>query len=157
MDVQVQRFDDLNDRGQELSQLINSDAAAVERINSQLLEFQERWDNLVQQMEFQSKEVIYTTKMVEFVCPPNSSETVAVKIMKLSYNRSGEFQSNDVRIFSSAYPFPDFAALTYLPYISRSSAVRPTLQTLAPIQSSISFSQGLFGLRLFRCACFEMI
>ena len=60
MDVQVQRFDDLNDRGQELSQLINSDAAAVERINSQLLEFQERWDNLVQQMEFQSKEVIYT-------------------------------------------------------------------------------------------------
>ena len=59
MDVQVQRFDDLNDRGQELSQLINSDAAAVERINSQLLEFQERWDNLVQQMEFQSKEVGY--------------------------------------------------------------------------------------------------
>ena len=83
MDVQVQRFDDLNDRGQELSQLINSDAAAVERINSQLLEFQERWDNLVQQMEFQSKEVIYTTKIDEFVCPPNISETVAVRIMEL--------------------------------------------------------------------------
>ena len=59
MDVQVQRFDDLNDRGQELAQLINSDPEAVERINSQLLEFQERWDNLVQQMEFQSKEVGY--------------------------------------------------------------------------------------------------
>ena len=29
-------------------------------------------------------------------------------------------------------------------YISRSSAVRPTLQTLSPIQSSASFSQGLF-------------
>ena len=57
MDVQVQRFDDLNDRGQELAQLINSDPVAVERINNQLLEFQERWDNLVQQMEFQSKEV----------------------------------------------------------------------------------------------------
>ena len=36
--------------------------------------------------------------------------------------------------FSFAYP--DIAALTDLPYISRSSAFRPNLQTLAPIQSS---------------------
>ena len=36
------------------------------------------------------------------------------------------------------YLFSDVAALADLPYISRSSAVRPTLQTLAPIQSSTS-------------------
>ena len=37
-------------------------------------------------------------------------------------------------IFSFAYPFPDVevAASTDIPYISRSAAVRPTLQTLAP-------------------------
>ena len=34
--------------------------------------------------------------------------------------------------FSFAYPFPDGADLTDLLYINRSSAVRPTLQTLAP-------------------------
>ena len=34
-------------------------------------------------------------------------------------------------------------------HISRSSAVRPTLQSLAPIQSFTSFSQDLFGLPLF--------
>ena len=50
-----------------------------------------------------------------------------------------------------AYSFPDVAALTDLPYISRSSAVRPTLQTFAAIQSSTSFSQDLLGLPLFRC------
>ncbi len=57
MDVQVQRFDDLNDRGHDLVQYINNDPDAVQRINSELQEFQERWDNLVQQMEWQSKEV----------------------------------------------------------------------------------------------------
>ena len=46
-------------------------------------------------------------------------------------------------------PFLDFPALVDLPYISRSSAVRPNLQTLAPIQSSISLSQDIFGLPLF--------
>ena len=50
---------------------------------------------------------------------------------------------------SFAYPFPDFTALMDLLYISRLSAVRPTLQTLAPIQSSTPFSQYLFGLPLF--------
>ena len=48
-----------------------------------------------------------------------------------------------------AYTFPDVAALTDLPHISRSSAVRPTLQTLAPIQSSTSFSQYPFVRPLF--------
>ena len=42
--------------------------------------------------------------------------------------------------------FPDVAALMDIPYIRRYSAVRPTLQTLAPIQSSTSFPQDLFGL-----------
>ena len=45
--------------------------------------------------------------------------------------------------------FPNVAALMDLLYISRSSAVRPTLQTLAPIQSSTSFSQDFFGLQFF--------
>ena len=45
--------------------------------------------------------------------------------------------------FFFAYPFPDVAALVDLLYISRSSAVRPTLRTLA--QSFTSFSQDLFG------------
>ena len=48
-----------------------------------------------------------------------------------------------------AYPFPDVAALMDFLYISRSSAVRPTLQTLALIQSSTSFSHDLIGLPLF--------
>ena len=38
--------------------------------------------------------------------------------------------------FYFAYPFPDVAALMDLLYISRYSAVGPTLQTLAPIPSS---------------------
>ena len=50
---------------------------------------------------------------------------------------------------SFAYPFPDVVALMDILYISRSSAVRPTLQTLAPIQSSTSFSQDHFDLPLF--------
>ena len=53
---------------------------------------------------------------------------------------------------SFPYLFPDVAALTDLLYISRSSAVRPTLQTLAPFQSSTSLSQRLFGLPRFLMA-----
>ena len=57
MDLQVQNFDDLNDHGQELVSYLNNEPEAVQKINAQLQEFQERWDNLVQQMEYQSKEV----------------------------------------------------------------------------------------------------
>ena len=57
MDVQVQKFDDLNDDGQELVRYMETDEGAVSRINAQLEEFQERWENLVGQMELQSKEV----------------------------------------------------------------------------------------------------
>ena len=32
-----------------------------------------------------SERIIYTTKIDEFVCPPNISETVAVRIMKLAH------------------------------------------------------------------------
>ena len=46
---------------------------------------------------------------------------------------------------SSVYPFPGVAALMDLLYINRSSVVRPTLQTLAPTQSSTPVSQYLFG------------
>ena len=57
MDTQVARFDGLNDRGQELVVLLNNDPGTVNKINAQLQEFQERWDSLVQHMEYQSKEV----------------------------------------------------------------------------------------------------
>lgn len=57
MDVQVQRFDNLNDLGQEVVHNIGNNPDAVRRINNVLQEFQERWDNLVQQMDLQSKEV----------------------------------------------------------------------------------------------------
>ena len=51
--------------------------------------------------------------------------------------------------FISANPFLGIDAWMDLPYISLSSAVRPTLQALTPIQSSTSFSQDIFGLPLF--------
>ncbi|XP_013413171.1 dystrophin isoform X2 [Lingula anatina] len=57
MDVQVQRFDKLNEAGQVLVQHVGNDPAAVQRLTNQLEEFQERWENLVQQMEWQSKEI----------------------------------------------------------------------------------------------------
>lgn len=57
MDVQVQRFDALNDLGAELVGFLDSNPDAVEKINSQLQLFQERWDNIVHQMEYQSKQV----------------------------------------------------------------------------------------------------
>ncbi|KAK2181696.1 hypothetical protein NP493_384g04000 [Ridgeia piscesae] len=82
MDVQVQRFDDLNDRGQELAQLINSDPAAVERINGQLLEFQERWDNLVQQMEFQSKEIAHSGIDLNITKSPGGKQTITITRME---------------------------------------------------------------------------
>ena len=53
--------------------------------------------------------------------------------------------------FSLVYPLPNVVALIDLPCISRSSAVRPTLHTLAPVQSSTSFSQDLFSLPPFIC------
>ena len=57
MDVQVQRFEELNDRGADLVSLLGNDPATVDKINGQLQQFQERWDNLVQKMEDQSKQV----------------------------------------------------------------------------------------------------
>ena len=44
---------------------------------------------------------------------------------------------------SFTYPFPDVAVLMDRLYISRSSSVRPILQTLARIQSSTFFFQDL--------------
>ena len=48
----------------------------------------------------------------------------------------------------SLYPSLSLSSMD-LPFTDRSSAVRPTLQTRATIQSSTSFSQDLFGLPLF--------
>ena len=58
MDVQVERFDNLNDVGQDLAHLLDSQPNTVDQINAQLQQLQERWDNLVHLMEHKSKEVI---------------------------------------------------------------------------------------------------
>ena len=58
MDVQVERFDNLNDIGQDLAHLLDSQPNTVDQINAQLQQLQERWDNLVHLMEHKSKEVI---------------------------------------------------------------------------------------------------
>ena len=58
MDVQVERFDNLNDVGQDLAHLLDSQPNTVDQINTQLQQLQERWDNLVHLMEHKSKEVI---------------------------------------------------------------------------------------------------
>ncbi len=57
MDVQVERFDNLNDVGQDLVHLLESQPPTVDQIQLQLQQLQERWDNLVQLMEHKSKEV----------------------------------------------------------------------------------------------------
>ena len=57
MDVQVRRFDELNDLGNELLGYLDTNPKAVEKINTQIQEFQERWDSIVHQMEYQSKQV----------------------------------------------------------------------------------------------------
>jgi hypothetical protein len=56
MDLQMQKFDELNERGHEIVD-VEADEMVVNKINAQLEEFQERWENLVHQMEHQSKEV----------------------------------------------------------------------------------------------------
>ena len=58
MDVQVERFDNLNDVGQDLAHLLDSQPNTLDQINAQLQQLQERWDNLVHLMEHKSKEVI---------------------------------------------------------------------------------------------------
>ena len=58
MDVQVERFDYLNDVGQDLAHLLDSQPNTLDQINAQLQQLQERWDNLVHLMEHKSKEVI---------------------------------------------------------------------------------------------------
>ncbi|XP_041352153.1 dystrophin-like isoform X2 [Gigantopelta aegis] len=56
MVVQVQRFDELNECGQQIVQYVDNQSA-IDKISSQLEEFQERWEHLVLQMEYQSKEI----------------------------------------------------------------------------------------------------
>ena len=56
--MQVERFDNLNDVGQDLAHLLDSQPNTVDQINAQLQQLQERWDNLVHLMEHKSKEVI---------------------------------------------------------------------------------------------------
>ena len=57
MDVQLERFNSLNDYGQELVQSMDASSDAVGSINKKLMDFQERWDHMVQLMGQQSKQV----------------------------------------------------------------------------------------------------
>ena len=57
MDLQVDKFDFLNDLGQDLVVYLNNEPVAIDGLNKQLEELQERWDQLVQRMEVKSKEV----------------------------------------------------------------------------------------------------
>ncbi|XP_069136952.1 dystrophin-like isoform X1 [Argopecten irradians] len=53
---QVQRFDELNECGQQIVQYVDNEQT-VQQISSQLEGFQERWEKLVRQMEMQSKQI----------------------------------------------------------------------------------------------------
>jgi len=53
---QVQRFDELNECGQQIVQYVDNEDT-IQQISSQLEGFQERWEKLVRQMEHQSKQV----------------------------------------------------------------------------------------------------
>lgn len=56
MVVQVQKFEDLYELGQQIVQCVNNDEA-VKKISADLEAFQERWKRLVENMELQSKKV----------------------------------------------------------------------------------------------------
>ena len=64
MEVQVRSFDELNDLGQEIVQLIDDNSAAIERINDQLEDCQTQWEALVKRMEEHSSRV---TSVILFV------------------------------------------------------------------------------------------
>ena len=56
MVIQVQKFEELYECGQQIVQCVNNEEA-VRRISSELEEFQGRWKLLVESMELQSKTV----------------------------------------------------------------------------------------------------
>lgn len=64
---QVQRFEGLNECGQQIVQYVDH-PATVEKINKQLEEFHERWERLVQQMELQSNQVWKNTMINHVHC-----------------------------------------------------------------------------------------
>ena len=58
MVVQVQKFEELYETGQHIVQVVNNDTA-VQKISTNLEQLQERWKRLVDNMENQSKKVLY--------------------------------------------------------------------------------------------------
>ena len=56
MVVQVQKFEELYENGQQIVQCVNNEEA-VRKISSELENFQSRWKTLVENMELQSKKV----------------------------------------------------------------------------------------------------
>lgn len=59
MVVQVLKFEELYELGQQIVQCVNNDEA-VEKISADLETFQGRWKRLVENMELQSKKVMLT-------------------------------------------------------------------------------------------------
>ena len=57
MDVMIKYFEEVNDLGVKVAQHASGNEAAVITVNSHLQACQERWDNIVQQMELSSKQV----------------------------------------------------------------------------------------------------
>ena len=56
MVIQVQKFEELYECGQQIVQCVNNEEA-VRKISSELEDFQARWKTLVENMEQQSKKV----------------------------------------------------------------------------------------------------
>ncbi|KAL5009782.1 hypothetical protein ScPMuIL_012087 [Solemya velum] len=103
MVVQVRRFDELNECGQQIVQYVDNEAA-VQRISRQLEEFQERWEQLVQQMEYQSKQIagsgvelskisVYDEDFsAEFNDSPLRSPATSAKKRKVDMTMKAEFE-----------------------------------------------------------------
>ena len=105
---------------------------------------------------------------LEMAPPTPSSSTQRVSIQFFSYT-FGPFENNFnqshlvkcalVLFLNFSFPLLDVAAWMKYLYISRSSAIHPTLQTLAPIHTFTSFSQYLlcfFSFHFFLLLIFPM-
>jgi len=114
MDTQVQKFDDLNDLGQELVQLMDGSPEAVDTISTQLVEFQERWDSLVQKMEIQSKQIAHSGMDFSVTKGPDGVQTITITRQEEGRTITETVTTSAVQSFSS-YP---------------SSAKRPRIESL---------------------------
>ena len=108
MDVQVQCFDNLNDYGQELVQHVD-DAGVVQMINSQLQEFQDRWDNMVQLMESQSREIAQTGVDLKAIAQQaqTTSSITSVTVTEQTSSLTGGYRGGSLEsVFSENLSVP---------------------------------------------------